>query len=159
MNPKIVLAPYSARLINGARNPKEFPYWREVVAKLNAQGFEIIQIGVTGEDRIEGVGQFITNWPLKKLRDLINDSVCWLACDSFLPHYCHVERLKAGVVIFSQSDPAIFGHPENVNLLKDRKYLRRWQYDSWMAAEFIEDAFVSVDEVIAGVHHLVGVYA
>lgn len=152
---KIILAPYSARLINGAQNPKNFPWWAEVIAKLNSQGFEIIQIGVTGEDRIEGVSQFVTNWPLKKLRDLIDDSVCFLSCDSFLPHYCHVERLKAGVVIFSQSDPNIFGHPENINLLKDRKYLRRWQYDSWMAAEYREDAFVSPDEVVAAVNQLV----
>jgi hypothetical protein len=50
--------------------------------------------------------------------------------------------------VFGQSDPNIFGHPENINLLKDRKYLREKQFWIWEQAEFIEEAFVTPDVVI-----------
>lgn len=121
------------------------------MAKLAALGIEVVQIGVTGESRIEGVSQFITNWPLDKLCELVNDADTFISCDSFLPHLCHVERLKSGVVIWSQSDPLIFGHPENANLLKDRKYLRPLQYQGWEDADYNEAAFVLPEVVVNAV--------
>jgi hypothetical protein len=57
-------------------------------------------------------------------------------------------------VIFSQSDPVIFGHPDNVNLLKDRKYLRELQFQTWMGVPYNEDAFVSPDEVVNAVSQI-----
>lgn len=152
---KIILHPYAATLLNGNRNPKNYPWWSQVVAKLNELGHEIIQIGVAGETRIEGVSQFIQNWPLSKLRDLINSCDTWMAVDSFLPHYCFTEKLKRGVVVWSLSSPEIWGHPDNINLLKDRKYLRELQYKDWHDVEYNEDAFVSPDEVVEAVQSLV----
>ena len=51
-------------------------------------------------------------------------------------------------MLFGQSDPLIFGHPENINLLKDRKYLREQQFWWWEQCEYKEDAFVRPEEVI-----------
>ena len=48
----------------------------------------------------------------------------------------------------NESDPVIFGHPENVNLLKDRKYLREKQFWLWEQCEFNADAFVTSDVVL-----------
>jgi hypothetical protein len=148
---KIILAPYPAKLHTGKRNPKEYPWWDKVVRKLNERGHEVIQIGVQGEARVKGVAQFIVNWPLAKLKDLINDADTWLSCDSFLPHYCHVEGLKGGVVVWSLSDPAHWGHPENTNILKDRKYLRELQYQDWNSCDYNEAAFVLPEVVVNAV--------
>src|SRR5438128_1845698 len=104
---RIILAPYSAKLPSGKTNPKNFPFWAEVVEKLKAEGHEIIQIGVQGEQRIDDVDQFVIGWPFAKIRDLILECDTWLSIDSWLPHFCYTERLKPGVVIFGQSDPRI----------------------------------------------------
>jgi hypothetical protein len=65
----------------------------------------------------------------------------WIGVDSFFQHFCW-DLGKPGIVIWGQSDPNIFGHPENINLLKDRKYLREKQFWLWEQAEYNEEAFV-----------------
>lgn len=151
---KIILAPYPAKLPSGKLSPKSYPYWPKLVSLLNAEGYEVIQIGVKGEERIEGVGQFITNFPFHKVRDLINDCALWVSVDSWLPHFVHYERLKPGICLFGQSDPRIFGYPENTNLLRGRDYLRRYQFDTWEAAEYNPNAFVFAENVMPHVHRL-----
>jgi hypothetical protein len=156
MKVEIILAPYSAGLRTGNPNPKNFPHWPLAVSRLRDIGYEVVQIGTVGENRIEGVSQFIQNWPLKKLRVVLEDADCFLTIDSFLPHFIYAEKInKRGVVVFSQSDPAIFGHPQNINLLKSREYLRPLQYQDWVSATYNEAAFVSAEEVVNAVVSLV----
>ena len=147
---KILISPFSAKLPTGNPNPKNWPYFPQLVAELNAQGHTVVQIGVTGEERVEGVGMFIQGWPLEKLKDLEWDT--FVSVDNFWPHYCYTEKLRGGVVIFGQSDPVIFGHPQNINLLKSRDYLRPWQYAHWWDVPYNEDAFVSPETVMDAVH-------
>jgi hypothetical protein len=151
---KIIISPYSAKLRNGNRNPKNYHAFDEVIHQLKSEDYEIIQIGVAGETRLPAVDQFVTNWPFAKLKDLVNDCATWIAVDNFFPHFCHCERLKRGITIFGQSDPAIFGYPENINLLRDRKHLRPLQYHWWEDTPYREDVFVTPDKVIAAVHQL-----
>ena len=117
---------------------------------LKAQGHEVIQIGVLGEDRVEGVDQFIQGWPLRKLRELEWDS--YVSVDNFWPHYCHMERLKGGIVIFGMSDPQVFGYPQNINLLKSRAYLRPFQFSHWFDVSYNPDAFVTPETVMDALH-------
>jgi hypothetical protein len=154
---KIALSPYAAKLPENRCNPKDYPYFPELVAMLNADGHEVVQIGVTGESRIEGVGQFIQNWPLDKLVEVVRECDTWCSVDSFLPHFCWLHHLKPGVVIWGQSDPTIWGHPQNVNLIKSHAYLRQWQFAPWWDAEYREDVFVgpeAVRDAIYGLLHL-----
>lgn len=152
---KVVLQPYAARLFNGNRNPKNYPWFNVVVETLSREGYEVIQIGSKGEDRIHGVAQFIVGWPLMKLKAVVEDADTFLAVDSFLPHFAHVEcNRKRGVIVWSLSDPAIWGHPENLNLLKSRSYLREFQFQSWQEVPYNYDAFVEPTEVIAAVKQL-----
>ncbi len=154
---RIILAPFSTRLSSGSPNPKNPPpgFWQIVVSKLNALGHEVTQIGGIGEERIEGVSQHLTNWPLKMLKEIIKAEDTWISVDSFLPHFVWAEKInKRGVVVWSQSDPLIWGHSENVNLLKGRQYLRLLQYQSWPEAVYNADAFVSPDEVVSAVQNL-----
>jgi hypothetical protein len=55
---------------------------------------------------------------------------------------------KPGIVLWGQSDPLIFGHPENNNLLKDRKYLREKQFWWWEQCDYNAEAFVRPEEII-----------
>ncbi len=148
---KILLAPYAAALPTGKPNPKNFPHWAEVVGRLNTLGHEVVQIAKGGEPRIEGVAQYVVNWPLEKLNDLVNQCDTWLSVDSFLPHLCATNRLKPGIVVWSQSDHRIWGYAHNTNLLKSRDYLRQFQYAPWYEAEYEADAFVTADEVVEAV--------
>jgi ADP-heptose:LPS heptosyltransferase len=154
---KIILAPYSAKLHTGNPNPKVPPiwFWLQVVSKLNSLGHEVIQIGGIGEDRIDGVIQHYVNWPLRALRFVVEDADTFISVDSFLPHFVWAEKLnKRGVVIFSLSDPNIWGHPQNINLLKGREFVRPRQYQDWNEPQYNADAFVSPDEVIDAVTNL-----
>lgn len=135
-------------------SPKSYPHWPKLVSLLNTDGYEVVQIGVTGEDRIEGVAQFITNFPFHKLRDLVNGAQTWISVDNFFPHFVACERLKPGIVLWGQSDPRIFGYSTNINLLRGRDYLRQFQYQSWMDAPDRPEAFVYAENVMPSVYTL-----
>lgn len=138
----IILSPYSRFMRNGQKHPKNYPFWSEVIKNIKEP---IIQVGIEGEEGL--VEDFRKNLSLTQLAELVKESKTWMSCDSFFQHFCW-DLGKKGVVIFGQSDPNIFGHPENINLLKDRKYLREKQFWIWEQAEYNEDAFVSPDVVL-----------
>lgn len=143
----ILISPYSARLRSGKPNPKVYPWWPELIALL---GDDVVQIGTTGEERIAGVSRFMLDAPFHELRLLIAQASGWLSVDNFLPHFINADcAKKPGIVLWGQSDPRIFGYPQNRNLLKGHKYLRQFQFDSWEAATYDAEAFVSPQEVIA----------
>ena len=52
MSKTIILAPYSRNLRNGKRNPKNYPFFKELVEELKKLGHTIIQIGIEGETEI-----------------------------------------------------------------------------------------------------------
>lgn len=138
----ILIAPHAKNMRNGQPHPKNYPWWREVISAIDE---EIIQVGYPGEEAlVENCKQGL---PLTELAELVKECKTWMALDSFFQHFCW-DIGKPGVVIFGQSDPVIFGHPENVNLLKDRKYLREKQFWLWEQCTFNADAFVSPDVVI-----------
>lgn len=152
---KIIIAPYAAKLRNGLRNPKDYPHFAEVVTMLHANGHKVVQIGVTGEDRIEGVDQFITDWPFVKIRELIAECAVWVSGDSFLSHLCHYYRLQPGVVLWGKSNPQIFGYPSNENLFVSESNFRQFPYDMWEAETYDESVFVPPRQVIWAVERLI----
>jgi ADP-heptose:LPS heptosyltransferase len=144
---KIVISPFAAKLPEDRPNAKNYPWWKELIAMLNADGHEVIQIGTTSEPRLDGVSQFIQGFPLERIEQLLRDCDTWISIDSFLPHLCATMRLKGGIVIWAQSNPKIWGYPTNTNLLKDMKYLRERQYAPWYEATPNPDSFVSPEVV------------
>lgn len=138
----IIIAPFAKALRNGANNPKNYPHWHRLVSMIDE---EIVQVGVSGEEQL--VENFHENLTLPQLTELVNECRTWISVDSFFQHFAW-DLGKYGVVLWGQSDPNIFGHPENLNLLKDRKYLRDKQFWMWEQASYIEDAFVSPEEVV-----------
>lgn len=138
----IILSPYAKTMRNGKQHPKNYPYWEQVIDQVTEH---IVQVGVEGE--VPLVADFRKNLSLEELAHLIKECKTWMGIDSFFQHYCW-DQGKPGVVLWGQSDPVIFGHPENVNLLKDRKYLREKQFWLWEQCEFNADSFVTHDVVL-----------
>lgn len=135
----ILISPYSKKMRDGKENPKNYPYWKELIEKLSIK-YDIAQIGVSGE--IPLVSSFHFNLPLKEISALVNISDFWISVDNFLPHLAN-KLNKKGVVLWSQSDPLIFGYEQNVNILKDRKYLRKNQFNIWEQSVYDIEAYVS----------------
>jgi ADP-heptose:LPS heptosyltransferase len=144
---KVIISPYSKPLRNGKENPKNYPYWPELVKGLKEKDMYVIQIGVRGEKEIEGVDEVLFNKPLKELVSLLNECNTWISVDNFFQHLAYFNG-KPGIAIFGQSDPEIFGHKENINILKDRKYLRVLQFDIWERAECNNECFVEPAVII-----------
>lgn len=139
----IIISPYAKKLINGKQNPKNYPYWEELIRQINEP---IVQVGVTGEKQL--VDDFRPNLSINKLRQLIRECRTWIGVDSFFQHLCWDEG-KKGIVLWGVSDPLIFGHPENINLLKDRSYLAPNQFLWWEQTEHKNERFVEPKEVLA----------
>ena len=138
----IIISPYAKKLLSARVNPKNYPYWKELIALIDEP---IVQIGIDGEEQL--VDDFRKNLPIAELRNLLAECRTWVSCDSFFQHLAW-DQNKKGIVLWSVSDPLIFGHPENVNLLKDRSYLAQNQFLWWEFVDFKEESFVKPEEVL-----------
>jgi len=138
----ILIAPYAQKLVNGKRNPKNYPFWDEVIAGVAEP---IVQVGVEGEAQL--VPEFRKNLKIPELRALIRECRIWVSCDSFIQHLGWDEG-KQGIVLWSVSDPLIYGHEENINLLKDRANLAKNQFLWWDSVEYDPNKFVQPSEVL-----------
>ena len=143
---KIIISPCSKAMRNGKENPKNYPYWPEVIDFLKSHGFFITQVGISSERRLNA-DEFRVGLSLLDLREAVRECVTWASVDNFFHHLCWLEN-KPGVVIFGRSDPMIFGHDLNDNILKSRTYLRSNQFGIWEDVEFSPDPFVSPDIVV-----------
>jgi ADP-heptose:LPS heptosyltransferase len=127
---------------DGKPNPKNYPFWPELIKLIDEP---IVQIGIESEDQL--VPDFRKSLSIAELKDLLKECRTWISCDSFFQHLAWSEK-KQGIVLWSITDPIIFGHPENINLLKNRSYLSPKQF-VWMSEQSLNlDAFVSPEEVI-----------
>ena len=132
----IIISPYSKALFSGKQNPKNYPYWKELIAMIDEP---IIQVGIEGEQQL--VPDFRKNLPITELRKLIQECRTWISCDSFFQHLGWDEG-KKGIVLWGVSDPLIYGHPENINLLADRKHLAENQFLWWEFVDHRNERFV-----------------
>jgi FkbM family methyltransferase len=138
----ILIAPFAQKMRNNKENPKNYPYWKELINMFENQ--HIIQLGIAGEKQL--VKDFRTNLPLDEIKKLIIGCDFFISVDSFLQHMAyHVN--KRGIVLWGPSDPNIFGYPYNLNIIKDRKFLKPLPFDIWERTEFDSSIFNSAKEV------------
>jgi ADP-heptose:LPS heptosyltransferase len=138
----IIISPYSKALLSGKQNPKNYPYWKELIAMIDEP---IVQVGIEGEEQL--VPDFRKNLPIPALRELLWQCRTWVSCDSFFQHLAWDEGVP-GIVLWGVSDPLIYGHPENINLLVDRKHLAENQFLWWEFVEHQNDRFVKPQIVL-----------
>jgi hypothetical protein len=138
----IIISPYSKALLSGKQNPKNYPYWKELIAMIDEP---VVQVGIESEAQL--VSDFRKNLPITELRKLIQECRTWISCDSFFQHLGWDEG-KKGIVLWGVSDPLIYGHPENINLLADRKHLAENQFLWWEFVEHQNERFVKPEIVL-----------
>ena len=132
----IIISPYSKALLSGKQNPKNNPNSKELIAMIDEP---IIQVGIEGEEQL--VPDFRKNLPIPALRELLWQCRTWVSCDSFFQHLAWDEGVP-GMVLWGVSDPLIYGHPENINLLEDRKHLAENQFLWWEFVDHRNERFV-----------------
>ena len=142
---RIVISPFSKPLRSNRPHAKNYPYWRKLINLLEKDGHEIIQIGVDGEEVLIPDKRF--NMSFVELQELMKTCHVFIAVDNFFPHFCHYYGFK-GIVIFSRSNPKIFGYAENINLLKSTKYLAPNQFDIWESIPYLPDAFIEPEVIM-----------
>lgn len=146
----VLISPYSKTLRNGKVNPKNYPFWNEVINELSGGDVRVIQLGVSGEDKFNNVNGYAFDKTLEELEVMVKECTTWCSVDNFFQHFCY-SLGKPGVVIFGQSDPLIFGHDLNDNLLKSRSYLREPQFNFWESVEYSKECFVEPQVVVEAI--------
>jgi ADP-heptose:LPS heptosyltransferase len=136
---KILLSLFSRKHENP--NPKDYPFAQELVIMLRKANITTIQVKTSENDDLN-VDEIKSDLPLKELAEIIKECDTFISVDNFIQHYAKYLG-KKGIVLWGRSDPNIFGHPQNINLLKDRKYLRPDQFGKWEQLECIPEAFVA----------------
>lgn len=149
---KVIISPYSKKLREkDTPHPKNYPYWPKLIELLEIKGYQLIQVGAPGETPLTRDTRFgLTS---QELIELVRATAFFISVENFFPHMVHYNfrGQKAGIVLYGKSDPEIFGYPENINLLKDKKYLRWDQFGPWENTDYVEEAFISPQEVLSAV--------
>ena len=145
----VVISPYSQKMRNGKQNPKNFPYWQKLIDLMDKEGYAVDQIGVDEEVKLNGIRNYLFNLPLHELENKLHAGYSlFMSVDNFLPHLANALKIPTKfIVIFSKSDPKIYGYPQHTHVLKDRKYLRPDQFGIWEQCEYQEEAFISGEEL------------
>jgi ADP-heptose:LPS heptosyltransferase len=142
---KIIISPYPQKLQGtDKKNPKSYPSWISLINKLLCDKHEVIQVGIDGEEQL--TTDFRKNLSFKELKELLLSCDTFICIDNFFQHFAHLYG-KRGIVIWGQSDPKLFGYPENINLLKHEKYLRKNQFATWHECKYNADAFVEPEKI------------
>jgi len=148
----ILYAPFAARSpsLNGNPSPKDYPHARQL-AELLEKDYELVQVGGGNDEQV--CKTFRPNPSFHDLGKLITESQTGVCVDSYLSHYYWYLGRRA-IVLFGVSDPLIFGTSGNLNLLKDRKFLRPQQFDLYYGNQVNPEAFVSPEEVLKTLNSL-----
>lgn len=143
---KIALFAGQVMLGNGQLSAKAFLYWQKVVGLLQFAGHEVHQFGRAGEPEF-GCDQFITATPLE-VEKLLEGYDCWVSVDTYVQHLAAFTKSKVrGVVVWSLSDPKIFGYPHNTNLAKPA-FFRKEQHMVWLGVQHNKEAFPDWREIV-----------
>jgi ADP-heptose:LPS heptosyltransferase len=138
----IMISAWAKQLPDGKWNPKNYPYWSDLIAMLPEPH---VQVGLQGETQL--VSDFRCNLSLVDLAELIHACAFWISCDSFVQHYAW-DLGKPGVVLWGPSDPKIYGHPENLNITKGPQFQSRDQFLMWNLIENRPDWWVPPHDVV-----------
>lgn len=142
----ILISAWSRGLVDGRQSPKNYPHWDAVAAALKPN-YPVVQLACKAEPDVAGAER-VDDLPLQEIAVLIRKCDTWIAPDNFFPHFAWTLG-EPGVAIFGQSDPEIFGHPENINLLQDRRHLRTWQFRHWIQVVHDPKTFVGPSVAVA----------
>ena len=143
---EIIISPYS----QNDMHPKTYPYWNKLIMLLKSMNYKLIQTGRSGEKALEGVDRYCFDYKFKDLITMVSTCKTWLSVDNFFPHMVNtMDIIVPGIVLFSMSDPKIFGYHYNKNILKSVSNLRTDQFGKWDDVKRIDDSFESADNIFS----------
>jgi glycosyltransferase involved in cell wall biosynthesis len=93
--------------------------WEKLVKEIQKRGLHVIQVGGSGEGRIEGCNGYHIGIDYRLTMAILERSAGFVCVDSFLQHAGHALGIK-GVILYGPSDPVIGGHDTNINLKVDK---------------------------------------
>jgi len=144
----ILLNAWSRPLRSGKPNPKDYPWWPQVLEKITVP---VIQVGVKGEQRL--VPDVRWDQDLTDLALLVDQCDTWMGVDSFFQHFCW-DMNKQGIVLWGPSNPNIFGHEQNINLSLGPQAWRANQFLTWEQEPLDTNKHVSPDWVLRELEQL-----
>jgi len=148
----VIISPYSSNLKSFGldKNPKDYPWWKEIVSFLKEKKIKVIQIGTSIEPQIsDDVDEFLVNMPFEYILDLLNKCKFWMSVDNFLQHLAEFTNPhKKGIVLWGKSNPKIFGYSHNYNLYLSQSCFRKEQFLYWYLDKWDENVFVKPEVVI-----------
>lgn len=122
---RILIAPFSRMLETGKPNPKNWPHWYRVCKSLELAGHQVYQTGQDYEPRV--CSEFVGLLPQKTaLLDLRAYDLC-LCVDTWLQHAARAAGVPC-VVVWTATDPAIYSHAANVNVIAAEPRYAKLQY-------------------------------
>jgi hypothetical protein len=122
IKPHIIVSPWSRH----KDNAKNYPYWNKLMFGLATKGWGLTQLGICDERKLDGC-DYKWNLSLSDVEELVRAVGYFISCDNFLHHLAYSIGVQ-GVVLFGPSDPLIFGYPTQLNVLKNRDWLRKDQF-------------------------------
>lgn len=129
-------------------NAKDYPYRNELTKELKNMGYKVIQVGIEENERLEGVDEYWFHKTLDEVQELITNCRFWITVDNGIQHLASVLSKRTGIVLWSQSDPLIFGYDFNINLLKSRKNIRRDIHGQWQFCKADDSMHTELSRVI-----------
>ena len=143
---KIIVSPFPHDI--GRPNAKNYPHWQKLIDLLKENDFFITQIGIKNEKRFKNVDFYYFDKKLIELEELIKANDTWISVDNFFQHLNNAKIKKPGFVLYSRSDPRLFGYDHNHNLLRNIKFLRADQYGVWHNCPAIPQSYLSPEFVL-----------
>lgn len=89
--------------------------WETLVRSMPEYRF--LQLGITGDDTIAGTEDLRGRTTLREAMAIIRRCSSFVGVDSALAHSTNAFGIP-GVVLFGASDPAVWGHSNNINIYK-----------------------------------------
>jgi hypothetical protein len=121
----IVIAPWARALGDNKPNPKNYPWWPELIKQLTEP---VVQVGEQSEIKL--VSDFRPNLGLDQLTALLKICRFWIGVDSFVQHWgWHIG--VPGAVLWGPSRPEIYGHDSNLNIAPLRNLATPNQFLTW----------------------------
>ncbi len=94
--------------------------WVEVVSRLKAGGYAVIQLGVVFEQPIAGAIKYLGRTSIQQALALFRFAHGFIGVDSVFNHATSIADLP-GVVLFGATTPRIWGYKHNINIYKGLK--------------------------------------
>lgn len=148
---RILIHPEAKSCKDGSISPKNYPYFNELIEKIknNFKDIEINQLGNSKDKKLNQINNYYFDIDLQDIENLIDEHDLWISIDSFLPHYCDCYKLKNGIVIYTVSNPDIFGYKSNINLIKNKKFIRNRNkiFIYYNKEDYNENAFIDYNKI------------